>query len=333
VVDVEENDGTAEEEEPGEKPDAKIAALAEKQHGCLTRSQAHDLGVTDGMLQHRLAAGRWQRCHPGVYRVAGVTGSWLADVWAAVLAVGDRTVVSRESALLVHGVVSDAQVARRPIRLTVPHGRHHRIRGARIHQIDDMRPHHRTTIDGLAVSLIERAVVDMAATIGERELGGLVDDLIVSRATRLTNIGSCFAEVARAGKPGVRRLARVLDDRGPGHVPPHSELERRLFHALEAAGLPAPKRQIPLPSRSAIAGIADAGYADVRMLLEADGRRWHTRVRDLRRDHERDAEAARAGWVTLRFMHEQLVSTPAEVAATVADVRLVRLAQLAGGAA
>jgi very-short-patch-repair endonuclease len=69
------------------------------------------------------------------------------------------------------------------------------------------------------------------------------------------------------------------------------------------------------------------------MLLEADGRRWHTRIRDLRRDHERDAEVARAGWITLRFMHEQLVGAPGEVAATVADVRQVRLVQLAGKAA
>jgi very-short-patch-repair endonuclease len=69
------------------------------------------------------------------------------------------------------------------------------------------------------------------------------------------------------------------------------------------------------------------------MLLEADGRRWHTRVRDIRRDHERDSEAARVGWVTLRFVYEQLVSAPDDVAATVADVRQVRLVQPSGAAA
>jgi hypothetical protein len=315
------------------KPDAEVAALTEKQNGCLSRAQARALGLTKGMVQRRLTTGRWSRCHPSVYRVSGFPGSWLADVWAAVLAVGPRAVVSRESALLVRGVVSDSQVARRPIRLTVPHGGHHRVEGARVHQIDDMRSHHHTTVDGLVVSSVERAVVDMAATIGQRQLDGLVDDLVVGRAASVADIGRCLAEVARAGKPGMAKLARVLDERGAGYVPPHSDLERRLLEALAAAGLPAPKRQIALPGRGAITGIADAGYADVRMLLEADGRRWHTRVRDLRRDHERDAEAARAGWVTLRFVHEQLVGTPGEVAATVADVRRVRLAQLAGAAA
>jgi hypothetical protein len=315
-----------------EKPDAKAAALTQRQSGCLSRQQALGLGFSDRMIQRRLATGRWQRRHPGVYRLSGFPGSWMEDVWAAVLAVGSRAVVSRETALLVRGAASESQVARRPIRLTVPHGEHCRIDGARVHQLDDLRPHHHRGIDGLALCRVERAVVDMAATIGERQLGGLIDELVVGRSACLADIGRCFAEVARAGKPGMTRLARVLDDRGPGHVPPHSELESRMLSALAAAGLPPPRRQIVLPGRGAVEGVADAGYADVRMLLEADGRRWHTRVRDLRRDHERDAEAARAGWVTLRFVHEQLVGAPAEVAATVSDVRRIRLAQLAGTA-
>ncbi|MGH9113554.1 MAG: hypothetical protein ACRDZN_14850, partial [Acidimicrobiales bacterium] len=60
----------------------------------------------------------------------------------------------------------------------------------------------------------------------------------------------------------------------------------------------------------------------------ADGRRWHTRIRDLRRDHLRDAEAARAGWQTLRFLYEEICESPGEVVATAADVRRVRSQQL-----
>ena len=73
-----------------------------------------------------------------------------------------------------------------------------------------------------------------------------------------------------------------------------------------------------------MSGLVDAAYCDVRLILEADGRRWHTRIRDLRRDHLRDAEAARVGWQTLRFLYEEIVGDPGNVAATVADVRLAR---------
>jgi very-short-patch-repair endonuclease len=107
-------------------------------------------------------------------------------------------------------------------------------------------------------------------------------------------------------------------------------LEAALFRALADGALPAPARQFRLPGRGALDGLVDAAYADVRLILEADGRRWHTRIRELRRDHQRDAEAARAGWQTLRLLYEDVVGHPDEVAATVRDVRAVRSAQLAG---
>ena len=42
------------------------------------------------------------------------------------------------------------------------------------------------------------------------------------------------------------------------------------------------------------------------LVIEADGRAWHTRVEDFERDRRRDAEAAAAGYLTLRFTHHQL---------------------------
>jgi hypothetical protein len=158
-------------------------------------------------------------------------------------------------------------------------------------------------------------------------LGGLVD-LTVDRLTSVARISVCAAEVARPGKRGLARLGQVLDERAPGYVPPKSELEGRLLGAVAGGGLPAPVRQFPLPGRGAVDGCVDAAYPDVRLILEADGRRWHTRIRDLRRDHERDAEAARAGWQTLRFLYEQISESASDVVETVADVRLVRSQQL-----
>ena len=105
-----------------------------------------------------------------------------------------------------------------------------------------------------------------------------------------------------------------------------------MFGALAAGGLPAPARQTTLPGRGLSEGLVDASYRDARVVLEADGRRWHTRIRDLAKDHVRDAEAARVGWETLRFVYEQIVEEPDEVCATVADVRAVRLGLVDPGA-
>jgi very-short-patch-repair endonuclease len=74
--------------------------------------------------------------------------------------------------------------------------------------------------------------------------------------------------------------------------------------------------------------LVDGAYADARMVLEADGRRWHERLAASRADRERDAQVVRAGWVPLRFVYEQIVDEPAEVCAIVEDTRRGRLALL-----
>ena len=64
-------------------------------------------------------------------------------------------------------------------------------------------------------------------------------------------------------------------------------------------------------------------------LIEADGRAWHTRITDLKRDHERDADAARHGWQTLRLLHEHITGDPKGTAQLIRDVRRERLLLLA----
>lgn len=111
-------------------------------------------------------------------------------------------------------------------------------------------------------------------------------------------------------------------------MPPQSELERRLFDAITKAGLPEPIRQYPLPGNRPGAEFADAAYPAAKVLIEADGRRWHTRIGDLERDRVRDVEVSEAGWVVLRFTYEQITTAPEWVATRIANVLAARLAQL-----
>lgn len=305
--------------------DARIARIAARQAGRFSRAQALAVGITDSSVLRRLRSGRWERVHPGVYALAGAPRTWIGDVWAAVLATGPLATATHETALRLHG---SEHVAPLPVTLTIPHGGHARIAGAVVHQIDDLRPGDVTSVEGLPVSGVPRAVVEVAATVGPRRLGRVLDDLVFDRRTTHAQVGAALARVARPGKPGIGALAAALEERSGSSVPADSDLERGLYAALVGAGLPAPRCHASLPGRGAIEGVVDAAYADCRLILEADGRRWHTRVAALRRDHERDAEAARAGWQTLRFVYEQIERHPDEVAEVVADVRAVRLPPL-----
>lgn len=50
----------------------------------------------------------------------------------------------------------------------------------------------------------------------------------------------------------------------------------------------------------------DAYLPSWRLIVEGDGRRWHTRRADMERDRLRDNEATAHGFAVLRFTYEML---------------------------
>lgn len=305
--------------------DARLALLAGRQAGAFTFAQALELGFPRATISRRLSSGAWTRVLPGVFVVGGTPESRMLRLWSAVLAVGPQAVLTHETAALLHGA---ERLPLAPVTLTAPHGGHHRLPGVVVHQIDDLAEWQRSTWCGLPISSAARCVVELGATCGVETIGLVADDLVRGGRTTYAAIAAVLADISRPGKPGIEKVARALDERGDGFVPPASELERRLFGALEAGGLPTPERQIPLPGRGSVPGIADGGYRDAQIVLEADGRRWHARVAAARLDRERDAQVVRAGWVPLRFVFEQITDAPQEVCAVVAETRVTRLRQL-----
>ena len=189
---------------------------------------------------------------------------------------------------------------------------------------------------GTRSAALPAAVVEVAATLGRRRLGPRARRPRVRSANDVRRRSAvALAEVARPGKPGVvcarRGCWTMSTTRG---VPAQSELEACAVRHARGRGT----------SRAATTTRASGGSEGLQgsstlrtpiaaSILEADGRRWGTRVADLRRDHERDAEAARVGWLTLRFLYEQITHDPDGVSAVVADVRRVRMAHPAPPAA
>ena len=304
---------------------ARLVLLMERQAGAFTRAQALRLGYSRSAIDRRLRSGTWVALHPGVFVVPGAPVTRMTELWAAVLAAGEGTSVTHETSATIHGA---ERLAAEPITLTNRHGSHHRIDGAFVHQIDDLTQLDLVTWRGLSLSSPARSIVEIAATSHRDLVDRALDDLVRSKRTSFGAIAAALGRVARPGKPGVTTLARLLDARTGGHVPSQSELERAMFSGLEAGGLPAPVRQLPLPGRGPILGIADGGYRDAMVVLEADGRRWHTRMEASRRDRERDAQVVRAGWVPLRFVYEQIVEDPAGMCESVWETRETRLRQL-----
>lgn len=57
-------------------------------------------------------------------------------------------------------------------------------------------------------------------------------------------------------------------------------------------------------------GRVDVLIEEWKVIVEADGRAWHTRVADFEYDRWRDNEALRHGYTTVRFTWHQLVHQP-----------------------
>lgn len=303
--------------------DEAIAALAAQQCGTFSRAQVIALGGDDSMIRRRLRSGRWLRLAPGVYGLAGVAGSYHQTLWIAVHGAGAGAAVSHEAAGSVRWLTGF-----RPGRavVTVPHGRHPDLAGIIVHQSRDLTPVDIGSVKGLPVTTVARTLVDMAPRMGAKALGVVLDDSTNDGKLKTVDLHRCFRRLAVPGRGGMLKLAGVLDERGPGYVPPASELERGLFDVIEAAGIPAPIRQMPHPGRQVMAGCVDAGWRPPKLIIEADGRRWHTRVQDLARDHWRDAEATRVGYETLRLLWEHIMEDRDGTIDLVRDVYDLRLA-------
>jgi predicted transcriptional regulator of viral defense system len=90
---VEEKSG-AERQFSSAHPDRRLARIAARQHGLVSRRQLRAVGIDDGGIKRRISQGRLHRVHQGVYAVGHPRltreGRWMA----AVIACGQRAVLS-----------------------------------------------------------------------------------------------------------------------------------------------------------------------------------------------------------------------------------------------
>jgi hypothetical protein len=124
--------------------------------------------------------------------------------------------------------------------------------------------------------------------------------------------------------PRIRPL--VQERLEEGWTPPESELEAKLLTVLAGVVGTGPiVRQASLPWRTSRSGRVDVLLPAHRLIIEADGRRWHTRVNDFDKDKWRDNEATAHGYGVLHFTWVHL----RDLAADVVDVLVRTIARSA----
>jgi hypothetical protein len=278
--------------------DARIAALAARQHGVLSRAQLRDLRLGDEAIRQRMARGRLHRIHRGVYSVGHPVLTGEARWLAAVLACGPGAVLSHRSAAALWNIQPSASTL---IDVTVPARCGRRRPGIRVHRSRRLGEDEVTRRQGIPVTSVARTLLDIQA--GPKEIEA-------AEQRRLFDLTSLQAAVQ--GNPGRRK---VEVDGEPAFT--RSGLEHAFLALCE--GLPQPRVNAWVGAYE-----VDFLWPEHRLIVETDGRETHGTRAAFERDRARDAQLTARGFRVVRFTYKQVVYDPTGVATLLGELLATR---------
>lgn len=289
---------------PRHRVDAVVARLAAKQYGAFNRLQVLAAGGNDALIHRRRRAGLWMPLTTAVYGLPGSPDTWQRSLMVAVLSV-PRAVVSGRAAAALHELTGF-----RPSRpeITIPARSNHRSDCAIVHRSNLVVG---TQRGGIPVITVPQTLIELAIRgVTARRIEIALDDALAAGLTSIEALGQRYVDLAPSRLPRLRIIRALLEERDEGYVAPSSALERLLYAVLDHPAVPAYERQPRFPWRPNDDERVDALIPSWRLIVEGDGRRWHTRRRDFERDRHRDQQALAHGYRVLRFGWIDLHDSP-----------------------
>jgi very-short-patch-repair endonuclease len=292
------------------KIDVELRALAQLQHGVVSRSQARELGAKRHHLRRRLESPDWQAMTPRVLLLVGVPRTFRQRCMAATLDAGNGAAVSHESAAALWGLPgfgAGAVDITRAVGLDA-----HPSPLAALHRTCCLPPTHVRLFQHIPVTSPARTIFDLAGTLHPQRAERALDNALGRRLTTVPALRQVTEELARQGRPGSALMRRLLADRADSYRAPESNLEARFESILEDAGVPVPLRQQDVGGAEWI-GRVDYLDPDRKVVVEIDSELHHTSLLDAASDAERDAALAEAGYTVVRMKEHDLWHRPEEV--------------------
>jgi very-short-patch-repair endonuclease/predicted transcriptional regulator of viral defense system len=280
--------------------DAEVATLAERQHALITITQIRRIAErprVDWPVERRLTQGQWRSVERGVYAIAGSPDTWRQRVLAGALSLGPTAVASLQSAAALFGVPGFPE---RPIELLVLRPAQGMSRNGTVFQTKSLPAHHCTVVDAIPVTALPRTIFDLA---GHHRMGRVARALDHSLAYGLAPVErfwDVFFDLAKRGRTGTRVMRVLLNERAGNYVAPASELELLFRTMVNRHGLPEPRSQVDVGDEEDWIGRVDFLFAG-GLVVETDGRRYHSALLDQQSDAARDARLRASGRRVLRF--------------------------------
>jgi hypothetical protein len=294
----------------GRFSDQALAELAHRQHAVFGLEQVRELGMTARALQKRVAASRLHRIHHAVYSlVPRELLSWKGRYMAAVLACGAGAALSHRSAARLHGLRNYGYVR---IEVTVPKRSASSHSGVAVHRSTTLTEADVTVVENIPVTTVARTLFDLGELLTPRELERAFDQAEIMHLLDLNEINDQLAR--NPTRPAAKAVRHVLNTHYIGSTPTENDFEDAFLVLTRSLGLPDPTPQFYNDLGDGEPPIrADFAWPDLKIVVEADGRRTHGTQQAFESDRRRDQRLIAAGWTVIRTTWKQLMQRPHEL--------------------
>ena len=283
-------------------------SVADEQHGVFTRKQAQQAGFTPYRIRRLLAQRRWVVVLGSVMAEVGTDLGPVSMAYATSLAAGVGGIVAFPTAGRVFGlrVPPDPEA-----HVIVGPERHVVVPGLRTHRVavsDDELD----VYQGLPITGLLRTAVDCILWLPAEAGRDLVTDAFQRRIFSPVELRDALR--AQPQRHGLARAWQVMNDVGDGA---HSHGEVLLHGLLRGAAIGGWSANVPVYDDAGQIGIVDLVFDAEMLVVEFDGRAFHTDPASFQRDRTRQNRLIAAGYRVLRFTWDDVVKRPALVVAQI----------------
>jgi Transcriptional regulator, AbiEi antitoxin len=286
----------------------KLARLAQRQAGVVSRPQALALGIKPTALRRAVAGKLLVRHLRGVYRLAGARIDRALEHWAVLLWAGDGAALSHLTAGRLWRLDGLGQAPPLEISISVPASRQlvslPRVRVYRVQSLVQGRDY--ATLYGLPVTSLARTLFDLAGVLTDESLEQAFDSAARKDPAVPAAVLELIARLGTAGRLGAGSLAAIAqrDELGPTGSP----LEVRVRRALRKAGISIPVPQLAINDLrdGTQIGVFDFAWPERGVVLFADGYATHSPHDAFEKDRQQLSALAANGWSTLLVTSRRL---------------------------
>ena len=273
----------------------KVARIANRGHGVVTRQQLFRAGVSRREIESRLRSGMLLRAHPGVYRAGHRAPSVEATYLAAVFAAGEGAVLTGRAAAHLWGLVRGPA----PVPVVIATSER-RIEGVRTQRSRRLDPADVTVFNAIPVTTVPRTLVELAAELSADALARACHEAGVRYRVTPKAVEAVLQR--RPSSPGARSLRRIMSGEVRVSL---SKLEARFLQHMRAE-----KFRLPITNRPAGGRRVDCRWPEYRLTVELDSYQFHNSRHSWEQDRQREREARARGDDFRRYTYHDVVEDP-----------------------